>query len=137
MEPTDPNKLARTDGPDTSREAAEGHVNSGDNVAQKQLILAAVRRTPGGTVDEIAEAVGMLQHKVGKRLPDLEKDGLVRKGEPRPGRISRRNMTTWWPAGEAEVDTDKINAGERTADTEGTPAGERRSDSDESCAGDR
>jgi predicted ArsR family transcriptional regulator len=96
VQPTDPDRLSRSGGPDTSREAADGHVNSGVNLAQKRLILGTVLAHPGSTVDEIAAVVGMLQHKVGKRLSDLERTYFIRKGEPRKG-LSGRNMTTWWP----------------------------------------
>jgi DNA-binding MarR family transcriptional regulator len=96
VEPSDPKKLARNSDVSPSHEAAAGHVKSGQNEAQRKLILAAVVAKPGSTVDELAGVVGIDQHRVGKRLSDLENQFYITKGRPRLG-VSGRLMSTWWP----------------------------------------
>ena len=59
-------------------------------------MLAGVRGHPGLTSDELAEAVGMQRHQPARRLPELERMGLVRKGEARPSRLSGRRGVTWF-----------------------------------------
>ena len=97
MEPTDPEKICRREGVESSREAADGHVRSGANVAQKKLILAQLLKAPGSTVDDVAAAVGMDQLRVGKRLSDLAKDHLIKQGDFTRSKVSGRKMLTWWP----------------------------------------
>jgi DNA-binding IclR family transcriptional regulator len=44
-------------------------------------ILEALRNTPGATVAELAEKVGVARSTAGKALQALEGDGLVRRTE--------------------------------------------------------
>lgn len=67
---------ARATDPDTSHEAAAGvHEFEGDHYAR---ILDALRLGPAGAT-EIANRCGLGRDQVGKRLCELERDGLVAK----------------------------------------------------------
>ena len=88
-------KLAAADHPATSHAAAAELVRSGAQAAQKAEVLEAVRRWPGSTARELADASGLTMHVVGRRLPDLERDGMVERGPARTCRVGRRPGTTW------------------------------------------
>lgn len=83
--------------PDTSREAAAGNLASGANDAQRAAVLAALKKTPGMTSDEIAVAAGIDRHAAGRRCPELERAGLIRRGEPRVSTVGGKRGVTWWP----------------------------------------
>ena len=84
---------ARRSDPETSHLAAERVKVSAK--AHRAVIVAAIRRRPGMTYREIAEAVGLDPVAVGRRLVECE-----RAGEARPGaavEFSGSPMRTWWP----------------------------------------
>lgn len=91
---------AATGDPVTSFEAARELERSGERKRQVQEAAAAVRRFPGMTSLELAGVTGIDRHRLGRRLPDAEKLGLVRQGEARPCAMAggRRRAVTWWPA---------------------------------------
>lgn len=93
----EPRELARRSDPGTSHEAAAEHVASGNNAAQRLAVLQWVRFAPGRTSDELAHLMGVSRHVTGRRLPDLERQGLVRRGEPRVSKVGGRRGLTWWP----------------------------------------
>lgn len=69
--------LARRSDPETSHAAAArvAEFSAGHHAA----ILAALRGMPcGGTVYEIASAVEIPAHAIGKRMIELQRDGKVR-----------------------------------------------------------
>jgi hypothetical protein len=92
-----PRAMARESDPDTSHEAAQHVTASGAAAHQRQRVLALVRAQPGLTSDELAVAAGMLRQVPARRLPELERLGLVRRGQVRPSRVTGRNGLTWWP----------------------------------------
>jgi predicted ArsR family transcriptional regulator len=91
---TDAPRARRRD-PSTSHIAAERIQASGRADAHRQTIVAAIRRAPGMTYREIAEATGLEPVAVGRRLVEVERDGRVLAGQART--VDGRAMRTWWP----------------------------------------
>lgn len=89
---------ARRTDPATSRDAARWAEAAGVSGDQRATVRAAVERHPGRTAAELAELVRMERHAPSRRLPELERSGAVRRGEPRPCRVVGRRSVTWWPA---------------------------------------
>src|ERR1700734_2798043 len=72
--------LARSSDPVTSHLAAAEFIRSGRRANQKRELLAWMRQQGRPlTSAEIARDSGMDRHGVARRLPDLERDGLVRR----------------------------------------------------------
>lgn len=88
---------ARNTDPDTSHEASRDLVDSGTQAHQQAQVAAAVRRHPGLTSRELADASSMDRHKVARRLPELEADGVVVHGAPRVCKLSGKRCQTWLP----------------------------------------
>lgn len=85
---------ARRNDPATSHLAAERVKASGALRSHQVAIWSALRRRPGMTYTEIAEATGIERHAVARRLKELEPI-WIKRGEPRS--CGGRPMTTWWP----------------------------------------
>ena len=79
---------ARRSDPETSHEAAEAILDSGELGRQQRAVLAAVRRWPGLTSLELGARMEINRWAVARRLPELE-PVHVRKGEPRAKRFER------------------------------------------------
>ncbi|HLW72153.1 MAG TPA: hypothetical protein VKS22_16205 [Candidatus Binataceae bacterium] len=84
----------------TSKLAAREHVASGRNAAQSAAVLEYVRRWPDSTSRELAhraryEMSGLDRVAFARRLPDLEKDGLVVKSGARSCELGKRMAVTW------------------------------------------
>ena len=94
--------LARRGDPDTSHEAARRLVESGRLSEQKRAVLSALRREPGVTSAELAQRMGVDRYTTGRRLPDLEKAGLVKKGEKRICRARGTRAVTWTTTAKGE-----------------------------------
>jgi len=77
----DPRELARAGDPVSSHEAARAIVSSGNRAAQAAEVLAALRRFGKSTSRGLAEASGLDRHLVARRLPELEREGRVRRTE--------------------------------------------------------
>lgn len=88
--------------PDTSRAAACRMDASGATQTQAGWFLEAVRAHPGLTASELARLSGgrFDRYAANRRLADLERAGLVIKGQSRSA-PSGRPEVTWWP-GEAQ-----------------------------------
>lgn len=89
--------LARRDDPESSKESAQRLVESGQLKGQKQAVYLALRRFPGSTSAELAKRADLTRHLTGRRLPDLERAGLVRRGDLRPCSCGKGRAVTWWP----------------------------------------
>ena len=94
---TPPPRLARRSDPSTSHAAAERLRASGKLSAQRQAVLDALTRWPGSTAVELATNSGLDRYLVSRRLPDLAKDGKVRRMAPRVCRVNGTAQTTWRP----------------------------------------
>lgn len=88
---------SRADDPASSREAAEQMNDSGAASHQLQKAVNAVRRHPGLTSAELADAVGMDRYAMARRLPDAERVGKVVRGRFRICRVTGRKSLTWAP----------------------------------------
>ena len=95
--------------PVTSKLAAQEHVASGRNAAQKRAVLEYVRWLPDKTSLEMAayakerpfrehedcDSAFLDRFAFARRLPDLEKAGLVMKSGARICAIGGRLSVTW------------------------------------------
>lgn len=91
----DPPRARRSD-PITSKLAAHGVRRKAE--AQQQMVLRAVRERPGHTSLELVEWTGLDRHTIARRLPEIEKRGLIRRGSVRECRCGHRPALTWYPA---------------------------------------
>jgi hypothetical protein len=86
--------LRRNSDPATSHEAAR---YAADRLGEwHQRALEAVRGCQGGTASEIAASIGdATNHNLSRRLPELERLGLVVRGPARECRVTHRSAATW------------------------------------------
>lgn len=89
--------LARATDPTTSRAAAAMMDASGAAADHRAQCLAEVRRQPGQTAAEIAQAIGLERHEPSRRLPELRDASLVYNGLSRVCRVQGHRSMTWWP----------------------------------------
>ena len=89
-------RLARSDDPESSHEAAEAVVSSGRHGAQCQAVIDALRgRVVPVTSRELANAMGVGRDVTARRLPDLEKRGHVVRAGMRRCTVSGRRAVAW------------------------------------------
>jgi len=88
--------LSHRGDPQTSHEAAEALKLSDRLGAQPRAVLAALRECDGSTHAELGRVMGCDWLVAARRLPELERAGLVRKGEPRICTIKGSRCVTWW-----------------------------------------
>ncbi len=86
---------ARVSDPSTSHDSAHRLRTSGQQAHQIRQVVAAVESRPGRTSRELADETGYDRYMIARRLPDAEKNGLVRKGEKRICRIGGTPAVTW------------------------------------------
>jgi len=86
--------MARADHPKTSHEAAQ---YMQDKLRATQLYaLRMVRENPEKTANELSQIANERDNrKIGRRLPELAKMGLIIRMEPRPCQVTGRNATVW------------------------------------------
>jgi DNA-binding MarR family transcriptional regulator len=89
--------MSRRRDPETSRIAADRLRASGELTRQQADVFAAVTRWPGSTAVELAKAAELDRHAVSRRLPELQRDGQVRRGPPRICSVNGRPQSTWRP----------------------------------------
>ena len=87
----------RTD-PHTSRQAEAAITESGARQTQAELVFQAVKDHPGLTSAELTRHCELNRHQIARRLPDLEANGLVKKGTPRLCNLKRKLSVTWTTA---------------------------------------
>lgn len=88
--------LSHRDDPETSHEAARKLSQSGRLTGQRRAVLEALRQCNGATHAELGEAMGVHWLTPARRLPELERIGLVRRGEPRLCRVKGSRCTAWF-----------------------------------------
>jgi hypothetical protein len=93
--------IARLRDPSTSHEAAEHVTKSGARAYQQRAVLDLVSRYPGHTSAELAlksELMGkpLDRWTVARRLPELRDAFLVKNGEKRECRVTRRAALVWY-----------------------------------------
>ena len=84
---------ARTSDPVTSHEAAESMYDEAK--AQRGHIYRWLKEHGGMTADGLDQALGLRVTSAGRRLPELEAEGLVRKTERQVMTRSGRSAIIW------------------------------------------
>jgi len=90
---------ARTSDPSTSSEAAQDLVASGKLNDQCRAVLAALKESPMSTSAELGSRLpcgDKSRYVAARRLPDLEKLGMVRRGPARKCFVNGTNAVVWW-----------------------------------------
>jgi len=98
---TDNYKTYRESDPETSRQPVE------NKNSLKAVVLRVITEHPGITAGELGEVTGI--DGIWKRLPELEKDGLINRAEPRFYSGTQRYQTTWHPVGERQLSFDEVS----------------------------
>ena len=88
-------RLRRSTDPETSHSAAQELVESGHHGKQCTGVLLALVDSPGVTSRELADISGIDLAVIFRRLPDLEKGGVVSRGTVRKCKKGNRLATTW------------------------------------------
>lgn len=90
---------ARKTDPLSSHEAAERVTASGKRQKQADVFLAVVQNHPGLTSAEIAKVAGYDRYAPARRLPELQRLGLITQGLQRACSADPRHgiAVTWWP----------------------------------------
>jgi len=88
-------RLRRSTDPVSSHSAAEELVESGHHGKQCTGVLLALVDNPGTTSMELAVVANIDRHVVARRLPDLEKGGVVSRGTIRKCKVGKRLAMTW------------------------------------------
>ena len=78
----------------------------------KVVVLRTISEHPGITAGEIGEVTQI--DGVWKRLPELERDGLIVRGDPRYYVGTGRYQTTWHLAKERQLTFIEVNNGRDT-----------------------
>lgn len=97
----DPRKLAARADPESSHKAAAELVESGRLGSQCKTVLEALKKeVEPATACEIAKNSGLDRIMVSRRLPDLEKVGLVKRCGQRECKASqpRKSVQETWSA---------------------------------------
>lgn len=89
LEPTVDFVLARRTDPMSSHRAAQAIVKSGARKRQADAVLEALRSFDGSTTRELAELAGLDRYMVGRRMPELAREGRVKRVEFFDGRDCR------------------------------------------------
>ena len=84
---------ARTSDPETSHEAAASMYDEAK--AQRGHILWCLHEYGGMTADGLDQALGLRVTSAGRRLPELESEGLVRKTQRQAMTRSGRSAIIW------------------------------------------
>lgn len=93
---TEAKHLAARSDPPTSKLAAAELVASGRHDAQKTAVLSALRaHCEPVTSAELAWSACLDRHTTARRLPDLERAGLVERGPARACRLTGHKAVTW------------------------------------------
>ena len=107
---------ARASGPETSKEAGRKVKRSGRAARQREMVLAILKRMPGSTYAELANAQSYeiwsrkevsevferLKPTFHRRLPELRGRNLARVGDKRTCNINGTTMQTWFATEEAQ-----------------------------------
>jgi hypothetical protein len=87
--------IARHDDPESSKAAAREFTSSGLRARQQAEVLRLVRAYPGHTSLELAQHGSLDRYAIARRLPELERAGLVKRGEMRRCAVGARPALTW------------------------------------------
>jgi len=87
--------IARRNDPGSSKVAAREITESGLRARQQAEVLRLVRAYPKHTSLELAQHGSLDRYVIARRLPELERAGLVRRGEIRRCAVGARPALTW------------------------------------------
>lgn len=87
--------LARRTDPETSKIAARQVEASGRAGSHRHKIFTFIQHNNDRTAGEIADGIGMIMHKVAKRITELNTANLITPGTPRICRVEGTFMRTW------------------------------------------
>lgn len=90
--------ISRPTDPETSARAEREITESDERARACAVALALVKKHPGLTANELEAQIGVSDGRVRKRLRDLERAGLVRKGLVRISTVTGKANHTWWLA---------------------------------------
>ncbi len=88
--------LTKRADPVTSYRAAESLHRSGKLAGQKKLVLEALRKKEGATSAELADFMRISRYITARRLPDLERAGMIKKGKSRTCLVTKSQCVTWF-----------------------------------------
>ena len=90
--------ISRSTDPETSHITAQEITRDGTVAGLRELVSEAVKINPGLTSRELSLSSGEIAHEsFHKRLPELERRGMVHRGDARRCRDTNRMATTWYP----------------------------------------
>jgi len=91
----DPKTLARRTDPVESKQAAAQIVPELEGLRRRTYQM--VKLYPGRIARELSELAGDTDFRIiGRRLGEVEKLGLIRRGESRACKHTGRRCATWW-----------------------------------------
>lgn len=109
----DPPKVvarARRDNPQTSHEAAAQVERSGKATSHRNILANFVKEHPGLTNGELSRELPEIGlYAISKRMGEIARMGLIRRGESRVCSVNGTSMTTWWPIQQVSVSASATN----------------------------
>lgn len=91
------NHPARSTDPHSSHIAAADLAASGALRVQHAKTEAAVIRHPGNSSLHLSMLTGLDRHMLGRRLPELAREGRIWRGPTAPCATTGKPACTWWP----------------------------------------
>ncbi|HHA2975912.1 winged helix-turn-helix domain-containing protein [Stenotrophomonas geniculata] len=93
---------ARSTDPQSSHIAAADLAASGALRVQHAKTEAAVTRHPGHSSLHLSMLTGLDRHMLGRRLPELAREGRIWRGPTAPCATTGKPACTWWPVAPGE-----------------------------------
>lgn len=94
--------LARSNDPNSSHAAAADLIATGKLLDQQTRAAAAVKRHPGQSSLHLSTLTGLDRHMLGRRLPELAREGRIWRGPNAPCATTGKPACTWWPVAPGE-----------------------------------
>ncbi|KIQ21569.1 hypothetical protein [Xanthomonas campestris] len=88
---------ARANDPLTSWDAAERNDKSGKTRQQQNVTAITVADHPGMTSAELAKVAGLCRYMLARRLPEVERQARVFRGDVRVCTATGYKAATWFP----------------------------------------
>lgn len=88
---------ARSSDPTSSHAAASELISTGKLVDQQTKAAVAVERHPGQSSLHLSVLTGLDRHMLGRRLPELARQGRIWRGPSAPCATTGKPACTWWP----------------------------------------
>jgi len=89
--------LAHSGDPISSYRAGDRALRSGKLKGQMRAVLSALQQNPGLTSAELAMVMDCDRHQPARRLANLERSGLVRRGRLKMCQVCQTLCLSWWP----------------------------------------